>query len=308
MPLITLGQSFRVDAITVVVDGVETVVRGVLAQLPQILLAIVVFVVFLLIGRAVAGITRRSLSATTDRDASFLDVMGRLAKALTIFVGMLVALVIAVPSIDLATLIGGLGISSIAIGFAFKDILQNTLAGLLLLFRQPFEVGDQIEVQGLTGAVEAITIRETWLKTFDGQRILIPNSDVYSSSVRVQTAYPMKRVAVVVGVDYYADLARAQQIAVDVVSSIEGVEQDPPVEALYTELGTSTVNFDVRYWAASRQLDARRVQDRVVQALTNALNEADIAMPADIIELDARVSFSEAVKNARSADRAADRS
>ncbi len=307
MPPLILAQDRSVDVnpLAELAGGVETVLSAVLEQVPQILMGLVVLVLFVLLGRLVAKLTRRALSATTGRDESFLNVMSRLARALTVALGILVALVIAVPSINLATLIGGLGISSVAIGFAFKDILQNTLAGLLLLFRQPFEVGDQIEVVGHTGTVEAITIRETRLKRFDGQRILIPNADVYSSSVRVQTAYEIIRSVVTVGVDYEADLERAQQVALDAVTGVEGVMADPAPQALYTQLGTSTIDFDVRYWSASRQADVRTVQDRVVRALTHALNEAEIIMPADIVELDARATFSDAVRVARE-DAAAD--
>ncbi|MEO2106391.1 MAG: mechanosensitive ion channel family protein [Actinomycetota bacterium] len=288
-----------VDPSARITEGTEDVLRSVTEQIPQILLAIVVVVLFVLLGRFVAMLVRKALSSTTDRSESFLDVMSRLARGAVLFVGILIALVIAVPSVDLAAVIGGLGISSVAIGFAFKDILQNTLAGLLLLFRQPFEIGDQIEVAGHTGIVEAITIRETRLKTYDGQRILIPNSDVYSSSVRVQTAYDVVRSVVAVGVDYDADLERAKQVALEAVQGVEGVAADPVPQTLYTQLGTSTIDFDVRYWSSSRQADIRTVQDRVVVALTNALNEAGIAMPADVIELDARASFSDAVTRSR---------
>lgn len=296
------SDTVQVDPVERVTDGVEGMLRSVLEQAPQILLGIVVLVLAVFLGRGVAYLTRRALTQTSERSASFVNVMSRVARSVTIFVGTLLALVIAFPSVDVAALIGGLGITSVALGFAFKDILQNTLAGLLLLFRQPFAIGDQIEVVDYAGTVEAITIRETRLRTFDGQRILIPNSDVYSSSVRVQTAYPTRRTAIAVGVDYEADLKQAQKIALQAVSSVNGVIADPAPEALYTQLNTSTIDFDVRYWSPSRQWESRIVQSAVVIAVTNALNDAGIKMPADIIELDARVSFAEAVKKARAED------
>lgn len=290
-PVPLLLAQVDVNPVGRVVEGTEEVLRAVLEQVPQILLAIVVLVLFVLGGRVAAAVTRRALTRATDRNESFVSVMSRLARAGVVAAGILAALIIAVPSVDLAAVIGGLGISSVAIGFAFRDILQNTLAGLLLLFRQPFEIGDQIEVAGWTGAVEAITIRETRLKTFDGQRILIPNADVYSSAVRVQTAFEVLRTAIAVGVDYDADLDRARQIALRAVAAVEGVAAEPAPEALFTGLGTSTIDFEVRYWAGSRQLERRTVQDRVVRAVADALNAEGIAMPADIIELDARESL-----------------
>ncbi|MEE8601987.1 mechanosensitive ion channel family protein [Euzebya tangerina] len=278
-----------------VTDAFTSIVEAVLAQLPQLALAVVVIVAFILIARLVSKLVRSAITSTSTRSASFVNVMTRLARIFTIAFGVVMALVIAIPSVDLAAVIGGLGVSSVAIGFAFKDILQNTLAGLLLLFRQPFEINDQIEVSGWRGTVEAINIRETQLKQFDGQRVLIPNQDVYGSAVRVQTAYEFIRTDIAVGVDYDADLGQAQQVALDAVAAVEGVESDPAPQALYTQLNTSTIDFDLRYWSHSRQADIRDVQSDVVKAITNALNDAGIAMPCDIIELDARQTFREAV-------------
>jgi small-conductance mechanosensitive channel len=285
-----------VDAVT---RGVDSALRGFLEQLPQVILGVVLVVVFFFLARLVANIVKRTLDKTTDRSESFSAVISRLVRGIVVFVGLLVGLIVAVPSVNLAAVIGSLGIGSVALGFAFSDILQNSLAGLLLLFRQPFHIGDQIEVKEYTGTVEAITIRETRLKTFGGQLILIPNSDVYSSSIRVQTANEKIRSVMSVGVDYDSDLGQARQVCAAATASVQGVENDPPPQVYFTEQGTSTVNLDIRYWTSSAQANVREVQDGVVEAVTNALNEAGIGLPADIIELDARVSFAEAVRLVR---------
>ena len=177
------------------------------------------------------------------------------------------ALVIAVPGINPGALISALGISSVAIGFAFKDILQNTLAGLLLLFRQPFEVGDEIEVSGHQGTVEAITIRETRLRTFHGTRVLIANSDVYSSAVEVQTAYDRRRHTLLVGIDYEADLAAARRIALSALATVDGVLAEPPPDGYYAEMNVSTVDLDLRFWTRPTQAEEVRVRDGAVEAV-----------------------------------------
>ena len=288
-----------IEPLQALLSGLEDAVEGFLAQLPQILLGLVAVVLFVFLSKAVASVVRRGLDRTMDRSASFSNVISRLVRSLVVVGGLLLGLIIAIPSVNLAAVIGSLGIGSVALGFAFSDILQNSLAGLLMLFRQPFEIGDQIEVTEYTGTVEAITIRETRLKQFDGQLILIPNSVVYSSSVRVQTAYEQIRVAVVVGVDYDSDLDAAQQVCHDAVRGVSGVLSDPEPQVYYTQLNTSTVDLDVRFWCASSQATVRAVQDRVVRALVSSLNEAGIGMPADIVELDARLSFAEAVRVTR---------
>lgn len=254
------------------------------------------FVAVILLSRLVATVVKRALDRTTDRSSSFSNVISRLVRILVIVAGFMVGLVIAIPSINLAAVLGSLGIGSVALGFAFSDILQNSLAGLLMLFRQPFRVGDQIEVTEFTGTVEAITIRETRLRQFDGQRILIPNSVVYSSSVRVQTAYDLIRTTIVVGVDYDSDLAKAREVAMMAIQRVDGVVANPAAEVYFTTLNTSTIDLDVRYWSNSTQAELRAVQDRAVEAITNGLNRAGIGLPANIVELDARLSFAEAVQ------------
>ncbi len=288
--------SVDVNPVARLTEAVESIVQRLLSQLPLVALGLVVFLVFVVAARIVRRVVRRALLRGTDRSESFANVLANLARAGTVVVGALVALSIAVPSIDAASLVAGLGVGTIAIGFAFQDILQNTLAGLLILFRRPFRQGDQIFVGEHRGTVEEITIRETRLQTFDGRRVLIPNKDVYATAITVQTAYPAVRTSLIIGVDYGADLARARTVALDAVRRVDGVVDDPAPEAYYVELGASTINLDLRYWTAPRQAEVRRVQDAVVAAVADALNAADIAMPAPVVEVVARPSLVTALR------------
>ncbi|CAN5466351.1 mechanosensitive ion channel family protein [soil metagenome] len=300
-PLIsqTLAAEIEVSPVDRISEGVERVLRGMLEQTPQIALAAVILIVFVVLARFIGTLVRTGVGRATSRSDSFANVMSRLARWVVVAGGAMIALVIAVPSVNLAGVIGGLGIGTVAFGFAFKDIAQNTLAGLLLLFRRPFEIGDQIEVQGHTGTVEAITIRETRLTTYGGERILIPNAQVYSSSVRVQTAYGVIRSTLFIGVDYASDLKRAKEVALAATIGVEGVVGDPGPQALYRALNTSSVDFEIWYWTSSRQADICTARDGVVEAVTNALNDAGIGLPANVVELDARISFAEAIRLAR---------
>lgn len=280
------------DAGATVTEGARDFLGGFLQQLPQIATALVVLVLFFAIGAVTRKVVASSLRKATDRSDSFATVISGLSRALVLFLGVLIAATIAFPGLDAGALVAGLGISSVAIGFAFADILQNTLAGLLLLFRQPFEIGDVIEVSDHKGHVEAITIRETRLKTFDGRRVLIPNSDVYQSAIKVQTAFDHIRSSLIVGVDYTSDLRAARQVALDAINAVEGVLDDPAPQAFYTELNVSTIDLDVRYWTASDQAEVRAVLDRAVEAVKDAYDAADLPLPADVVELEFREEIS----------------
>ena len=116
-------------------------------------------------------------------------VFARLTGAAIILFGLLVAFSIVAPSFQAADLIKILGIGSVAIGFAFQNILQNFLAGLLLLWAEPFRVGDQIKLNNYEGTVEAIQARATTVKTYDGRQVVIPNAELFTNSVTVNTAF-----------------------------------------------------------------------------------------------------------------------
>ena len=231
--------------------------RGVDA-LPRVGIALGVFFVVwgasLLVRHLLARRWRRS------RTPSFAVVMPRLVGWTITGVGVALAVTIAFPSIDPVDVVAGLGIVSIAAGFAFQDVLSNLLSGLLLITRQPFVSGDQIQVGDHEGTVEGITIRETSITTFDGRRVLIPNRDVYQNAISIQTAHPSVRTELVVGCSYDDDLDRAAAVAVEVLRGCEAVLDDPAPEALFTGFGESTVDLELRYWSDPRQLEIQRTR------------------------------------------------
>ena len=193
-----------------------------------------------------------------------------------------VGLTIAFPSVQPVDVLGGLGIASVAIGIAFQNVLSNLFAGVLILLREPFRAGDQIAVADIRGTVEDVNLRETVVRTFDGRRVLVPNSTVHGNVLTVQTGYEHIRTTVVVGVDYETDLARARTLILDAVRTVPGVAADPAPQCLLDELAPSTINFDIRFWSGARQLEALETKDRVIETVIDRLRAADIDMPPDI--------------------------
>ena len=151
----------------------QTVVNGLIAAIPSIVVALVVFAAFPLLGAIVTGVVARLRLARVRAHRNAGMAVGRLAQGLVLFVGLLVALSVALPTFRPGDVVQVLGISSVAIGFAFRDILQNILAGILLLVTQPFRIGDQIVTGTHEGTVEDIQTRATFIRTYDGQRVVI---------------------------------------------------------------------------------------------------------------------------------------
>src|SRR5918996_2653419 len=192
-----------------------------LAHLPYVILGVVVFVFFLVAARVVKRILITA-GRRTRLDLTLADLQGRLASGFTIILGLFVAAVVIFPTFNPGDLIAGLGITSVAIGFAFKDVLQNFFAGILILWRRPFIVGDEIKVGNYEGTVEEITTRSTRVRTYDGERAVLPNGDVYTNAVLVRTAYNNRRVRLSVGIGYQNSIDRARSVIHKVLDKTEG--------------------------------------------------------------------------------------
>jgi small-conductance mechanosensitive channel len=212
--------------------------------------------------------------------------MPRLVAWAVLGVTAALAVTVAFPSVDPVDVVAGLGVVSIAAGFAFQDIFSNLLSGLLLIVRQPFVAGDEIEVAGLEGTVLAITIRETEIRTFEGRHIFIPNRQVYQDAITVQTAGPIVRTELLVGCSYDDDLATAAQCAAAAVGSCSGVLADPAPEAYYVAFNDSAVDLELTWWTDAHQAEQRAVRHRVVTAVHRAFAEEGLTIPWPIRTVD----------------------
>jgi len=219
-----------------------------LARLPSLILAIILFLIFYFASILVSRVIRR---ATQAHRQNLGMLFARLAGAAIILLGVLVAFSIVAPSFQAADLIKILGIGSVAIGFAFQNILQNFLAGLLLLWAEPFRVGDQIKLNNYEGTVEAVQARATTIKTYDGRR-------EYDLSTKAA-----------------GDLGSLKSLIVDTVKKVDGVLPDLPPEALVIDLGgpdSDVVKVHITWWTkSSRQHQLMAAHDRVLTAISEAL-------------------------------------
>ena len=252
--------------------------NGFFAQLPYIILGILVVGVFVIIARIVKRVIHAA-GQKTRLDITLADLLGRLASLLIIILGIFVAAVVVFPAFKPGDLVAGLGITSVAVGFAFKDVLQNFFAGILILWRKPFVVGDQLKFREFEGTIEEINVRSTRIKTFDGERAVIPNGDVYTNAVLVKTAYDRRRVRFVVGIGYLDDIEKGRSTIKQVLDETEGVMPDPGPWIYVSELAPSSVNFTVYFWVESNQANVLKVSDKVATGIKYALDRAGIDMP-----------------------------
>lgn len=248
------------------------------AQLPVIGVGIVVFVIFILLASLVRKVVLMA-GGKARLDLMLSSLLARIGYIVTVIVGFFIASVVIFPGLSPADLVAGLGIGSVALGFAFKDVLQNLFAGFLLLLYRPFHIGDQIKVKDYEGTVEDINIRATKIKTYDGERVVIPNSDLYLNAVQVRTAFPARRTKIVFGIGYGEDIERARAVMLRVLQNTDGVLEDPAPEVDVVELAESSVNMRVLYWTKPIQGNVRRTSNRVVTGIKKALDAENIEIP-----------------------------
>lgn len=261
---------------------IQGMIDGFIIMLPNLVLAAIVFATFFFGARwfkfLVKRLTRRY------RNAWNLGlVLGRLAQGIIILIGLFVALSIVIPTFKAGDLVQLLGISGVAIGFAFRDILQNFLAGILILLTEPFQINDQIAFKGFEGTVEDIQTRATTIKTYDGRRIVIPNSELFTNSVTVNTAFDNRRLEYDIGIGYGDDVEEAKRLMLEAISSVDEVLKDPAPDVLVMELAESSVNIRVRWWIdPPRRLDELYSRDKVLSAIKQKLyveNGIDLPYP-----------------------------
>ena len=264
-----------------VVSSLEGMVRGFFEWLPVLAVGALVFAAFWI----AAGAVRRgvqNLMERADRPTGVSLVVARLARWATLFAGLIVSLAVVSPGMGAGDLIQLLGIGSVAIGFAFKDILQNFLAGILILLNEPFRIGDQIIAGSHEGTVEEVETRATTLKTYDGRRVVIPNGQLYTQAVVVNTAYDLRRSQYDFGIDYGDDVQLAHDLLEETLREIDGIVDDPEPQVFVWELGGSSVNLRARWWTQPSQSSLVEVQGRVIQAVKEKFDANGIDFPYPI--------------------------
>lgn len=243
-----------------------------LARLPIFVASLLALGVFLLMARVARRLATRALRR---HDATLARMGATLVHALLVALGVLAALWIAVPTFKFTEIVASLGVTGLVVGFALKDILENFVAGILILWRRPYRVGDQIQSGAHEGTVAEINFRSTVLKTYDGIKVYIPNGKAFTEPIENKTGYRERRTTITLGIDQRAAVGAARDVILRTLRGIEDVLSDPPPEVLFDAVGEFTNDLQVRFWASPptriHELETRsRVTERVYEALLAA--------------------------------------
>ncbi len=190
--------------------------------------------------------------------------------------------VLGVLGVPLSALGASIGLIGLGISFALKDLIANFISGIFILVNQPFKIGDQIEVAGESGTVKDIQVRATELRTYDGRKVIVPNSTLYNDTVINDTAYDQRRFDVIVGVGYEEDIEKAKELAMETMMNAENVHNDPEPQVLVDELGGSSVNLKLRCWTEPKRGKMLDASSEVTQGVKERYDEAGIDIPFPI--------------------------
>lgn len=261
----------------IALEQIDSWLDGFIKLLPNLVVAVVVFILFWIAARLIQSVILKTFQRRNRSNLG--EVLGAFAKWAMLVFGGVIALTIVIPGLEPGSIVAGLGVSSVAIGFAFKDILQNWLAGLLILLRQPFEIGDQIEASGFEGTVEHIETRATIIKTYDGQKAVIPNSDIYTNAVLVKTGETVRRTHYDVGIGYADDIDGASEVLRKIMENHDEIVKSPKPQVLIWGLDASWVTLRMRWWTDSEKSDVTAIKSDILRAVKYALDDEGVDMP-----------------------------
>ncbi|NDV90214.1 mechanosensitive ion channel [Alteromonas sp. 345S023] len=214
----------------------------------NIAMAIVIYI----IGRLVVGIILsvfRRVMAKSKYDAMLVDFLEAIISAVL----MLFVIVASLDQlgVDTTSLVAILGAAGLAIGLSLQDSLKNFAAGVMLLVFKPFKSGDFVEAGGTAGTVKKIGIFTTTMTSPDNKEIIVPNGGIYGGNITNFSAKDTRRVDMVVGIGYDADLLKAKNILLEMIAADDRILKDPAPTVAVAELADSSVNFIVRPWVKS---------------------------------------------------------
>lgn len=276
-------ESFKqVNELTL--DSINKILATIIERLPYVLAGLIVLLLFWMLGKLIKSIFWTA-SGKTKLDNRLRILFSRLIVVFVIVMGIFTALTVIIPGFTFGSLITGLGFTTFVIGFATKDILNNLLSGVLILWQQPFRIGDYIFIGNNQGKVEYIGVRATQLRKDDGELILIPNGDMYSSALTIRSAGAERRMILKIFIDYAADIKRAKETINTVLERAEGVVAEPKPKVVVTDLTGDGVALSIYFWINTDKNSPQAVFDEVATEIKTRLGDEGIEMfpPSSVI-------------------------
>jgi len=248
------------------------------AEIPNILTALLIFVASLYLASLLSNLLKKVLDRR-KADTEITMLLTQLTRWSIIVIGIITALQ---RFFDVTAFLAGLGILGFTVGFALQDIMQNFVAGVILLIQQPFEVDDVIETDQFTGTILAINLRTTDMKTIDGRMVTIPNASILSNPITNYTRAEFRRIELPVGVSYEADPAVARQVVLESLLNVPGFVGEPEPIVVFHTFGGSSIDMSAYFWIDTSKTNPLLAKDAAFELVKAALDRKGIDIPFPI--------------------------
>jgi small-conductance mechanosensitive channel len=259
-------------------EYINQILDDVIASLPNVLTAILIIVVSWYIARFLSGLINGILTKR-KADPEVTQLLTQLTRWSIITIGIITALQ---RFFDVTAFLAGLGIIGFTIGFALQNIMQNFVAGMILLVEQPFDVGDAIEVNGIGGSILSINLRTTEMKTWDGLIVIVPNADILSNPITNYTRAKRRRIELPVGVSYSTNPTIAKKVVLDAIQHVPGFVPDPAPTVVFHTFSGSSLDMTSYFWIDTAKTDLFAAKDAAFELVKAALDNNDIEIPFPI--------------------------
>lgn len=260
--------------------------REFIKMLPNLALAVLVLVIGLYLSKLVRNFSRRMVTRFSH-GAVISNLLSSFIYILAIGISLFAALSILGLDKAVTSILAGAGIAGIALAFAFQDIAANFMSGILIIVRKPLRVGDIVKIKDYMGKVQAITLRDIVVQTFQGQMVIIPNKEVFQNPIENFSLLGKRRMDLTIGVSYGDDLEKVKALVLEAVKDIQGISEPDPTTLFFEAFDDSSINFSLRIWVATpQQPDYLRVRDEAILRIKKTFDDNDITIPFPIRTLD----------------------
>ncbi len=264
--------------------------EALIIMLPNIILALIVGILIFFISKGIRILLKRYILARWQNE-ELKTIFAKVMQIIVISLGLIFALSIVNLDKTVTSILAGVGIAGIAIGFAFQDIAANFISGLFMASNKPFTIGDVIDTGDISGTVKVLNLRTTVVRTFQGNDVIIPNNQIFQNPLINYSTSPERRIDLAVGVSYDADLSQVRELTIQAIKTIDGIMPEKPIEVYYNEFGGSSINFTVRFWTANTHTsNFVLLKSNAVEAIKTKFDANNINIPFPISTIDLSMS------------------
>ncbi|MGJ3236373.1 mechanosensitive ion channel family protein [Marivirga sp.] len=270
----------------VVTNKVESWIEVLVDMIPNMLLSVILLILFIVLSRLVRRLFIKVFRKSSDNKA-LEGLFSTIIYYAMLGIGLFIILDILNLNKAVTSLLAGVGVVGLALGFAFQDIAANFVSGIILAFRKPFMIGDVVVVGDLMGIVDRTNLRVTVIRTYQGQEVYVPNKDVLSNPITNYSVLEQRRIDLAVGVSYGDDLHKVRDLVLNTLQNLDGVIRKEDMIFTYKEFGDSSINFEIKFWIKFPDNPSfLEMRSKAIMAIKDAFDEHDITIPFPIRTLD----------------------